>query len=91
MIIKNASVYTEDGQFVEKDIFIEGHIFTDSADKVTDGELIDAAGCYAVPGLTDIHFHGCVGHDFSDGTREAIAALAVYQLSVGVTNIVPAT
>lgn len=91
MIIKNASVYTEDGQFVEKDIFIEGHIFTDSADKVTDGELIDAAGCYAVPGLTDIHFHGCVGHDFSDGTREAIDALAVYQLSVGVTNIVPAT
>lgn len=91
MIIKNASVYTEDGHFVEKDIFIEGHIFTDSADNVTDGELIDAAGCYAVPGLTDIHFHGCVGHDFSDGTREAIDALAVYQLSVGVTNIVPAT
>ena len=91
MIIKNASVYTEDGHFVEKDIFIEGHIFTDSADKVTDGELIDAVGCYAVPGLTDIHFHGCVGHDFSDGTREAIDALAVYQLSVGVTNIVPAT
>lgn len=91
MIIKNASVYTGDGYFAEKDIYIEGCIFTDSADKVTDGNLIDAAGCYAVPGLTDIHFHGCMGHDFSDGTREAIDALAAYQLSVGVTNIVPAT
>lgn len=91
MIIKNASVYTEDGHFEEKDILIEGCIFTDSVDKVTDKNVIDAAGCYAVPGLTDIHFHGCMGHDFSDGTREAIDALAAYQLSVGVTNIVPAT
>lgn len=91
MIIKNASVYAEEGYFVEKDILIEGHIFADSADKITDGTVIDAAGCYAVPGLTDIHFHGCRGYDFSDGTREAIDALAVYQLSVGVTNIVPAT
>lgn len=91
MIIKNADVYVEEGFFVKKDIFIEGSLFADSADEVTDGETIDAAGCYAVPGLTDIHFHGCMGHDFCDGTWEAIDAMAAYQLSVGVTNIVPAT
>ncbi|MDE7403953.1 MAG: N-acetylglucosamine-6-phosphate deacetylase, partial [Lachnospiraceae bacterium] len=32
-----------------------------------------------------------VGHDFCDGTREAIDAMAAYEASVGVTNIVPAT
>lgn len=91
MIIKNASVYTEDGRFLEKDIWIEKDRFTDCEQKVSDKTVIDASGCYAIPGLTDIHFHGCVGHDFCDGTREAIDAMAAYEASVGVTNIVPAT
>lgn len=91
MIIKNAGVYTEDGRFLEKDIYIDGAFFVDSADKVKDNLVVDAAGCYAIPGLTDIHFHGCMGHDFSDGTREAVDAMAAYEVSVGVTNIVPAT
>lgn len=91
MIIRNASVYTEDGIFVQKDIYIENGRFVDSADKVTDGQEISAEGCYAIPGLTDIHFHGCMGFDFCDGTREAIDQMAAYELSAGVTNIVPAT
>lgn len=91
MIIKNASVYTEDGIFLDKDIFIEGNYFVDSEEKVTDKTEIDGTGCVAIPGLTDIHFHGCVGYDFCDGTKEAIDAMAAYEASVGVTNIVPAT
>lgn len=91
MIIKNASVYTEDGIFLEKDIYIEGNRFVDCADKVSDKKEIDASGCVAIPGLTDIHFHGCMGQDFCDGTREAIDTMAAYEASVGVTNIVPAT
>lgn len=91
MIIKNASVYTEDGRFISKDIWIEEDRFVDCEQKVSDKTVVDASGCYAIPGLTDIHFHGCVGHDFCDGTREAIDAMAAYEASVGVTNIVPAT
>ncbi len=91
MIIKNASVYTEEGKFVSKDIYIKDSIFTDHASEADDGQEVDAAGCVAIPGLTDIHFHGCMGHDFSDGTREAIDAMAAYEVSVGVTNIVPAS
>ena len=53
--------------------------------------MLDAKGCYLIPGLTDIHFHGCVGHDFCDGTHESIEAMAVYEASQGVTTIVPAT
>lgn len=91
MIIKNASVYTEEGKFVSKDIYIKDAVFTDQAAEADDGQEIDAAGCVAIPGLTDIHFHGCMGHDFSDGTQEAIDAMAAYEVSVGVTNIVPAS
>jgi len=91
VIIKNASVYTEDGIFVTKDIYIEGDSFTDCVEKVTDKSEIDASDCYAIPGLTDVHFHGCMGHDFCDGTREAVDEMALYEASVGVTNIVPAT
>jgi N-acetylglucosamine-6-phosphate deacetylase len=54
-------------------------------------EIIDASGCYMIPGLTDIHFHGCVGRDFCDGTEEAIQAIADYEASEGITTIVPAT
>ena len=46
---------------------------------------------YAIPGLIDLHFHGCKGDDFCDGSRDAIARIAEYEASVGVTAIAPAT
>lgn len=91
MIIQNASVYTENGNFVNKDIYIANGYFVSDEATARDGLIFDASGCYAIPGLTDIHFHGCMGQDFSDGTIEAIDAIASYEASVGVTNIVPAT
>lgn len=91
MIIKNADVYTEEGTFVRKDIYITGGLFANQNDESVIEPEIDATGCYAIPALTDIHFHGCVGYDFCDGSREAIAAMAEYEASVGVANIVPAT
>ncbi len=91
MIIKNASVYTEDGVFARKDVYIEGGYFVDTQEHLADKTEIDGTDCIAIPGLTDIHFHGCAGYDFCDGTIEAIDALAAYEASVGVTNIVPAT
>jgi len=89
MKIINAKVYTEEGTFVEKDIYMEKEKITDKDNG--DGIVIDGKGCYAIPGLTDIHFHGCVGYDFCDGTAEAIANMAKYEASIGVTTIVPAT
>ena len=91
MIIKNADVYTEDGTFVPKDIYIEGEYFVSSRENISDRQELDASGCYAIPALTDIHFHGCQGYDLCDATPEAIDAMAAYQASVGVANIVPAT
>lgn len=72
---------------MKEDICIEGDRFSSSAD----GETFDATGLYAIPGLVDVHFHGCVGFDFCDGTHEAFGALAEYQVQNGVTSICPAT
>lgn len=91
MIVKNADVYTEGKGFVPRDILMEGDSFVSCMQQVSDRTEIDVNGCYAIPGLTDIHFHGCAGYDFCDGTRAAIDAMAAYEASVGVTNIVPAT
>lgn len=88
MIIKNVLVYTEDKYFEEGTIYIENGMFAESAN---DDIVIDGQGCYAIPGLVDVHFHGCMGADFCDGTPEAIATIAEYEASQGVTTIVPAT
>lgn len=88
MIIKNVLVYTEDKYFEEGTIYIENGVFVENA---SDDEVIDGQGCYAIPGLVDVHFHGCMGADFCDGTPEAIATIAEYEASQGVTTIVPAT
>ncbi len=92
MIIKNASVFSAGGQFEQGDVLIQeqtGRIATDPAQ--AGEQILDASGLYAIPGLVDLHFHGCVGHDFCDATEAAIQAIADYQASVGVLAICPAT
>ena len=88
-VIKNIKVYTEKKQFTEGDVVIRDGLFVDV--DCGDEEVIDGEGCYAIPGLIDLHFHGCMGHDFCDGTKEAIQEIARYEASVGVTAIAPAT
>ena len=59
---------------------------TDAADKV-----IDLKGKYLAPGFIDMHTHGAGGHDFMDGTEEAIKGACMTHLSHGTTSIVPTT
>ena len=54
-------------------------------------DVLDGKGAYAIPGLIDLHFHGCRGFDFCDDSMEAIEKMAEYEASVGVTAIAPAT
>ena len=88
MIIKNAKIYTEQKTFACGEICIQNDLFAMKTDDPTE---IDAQGCYAIPGLIDLHFHGCMGYDICDGTREALSQIARYETSVGVTAIAPAT
>lgn len=90
MRIKNVLKYTEDYHFTPGSITISGERFIEGRE-AEDEALLDGEGCYAVPGLIDIHFHGCMGADFCDGTVKAIETLAAYEASIGVTAICPAT
>lgn len=89
MIIKNVKIFGEDRIFTEGEAGVKDGRFVPVNE--ADGEVVDGEGCYMIPGLVDIHFHGCVGDDFCDASTEAIANMAKYEASIGVTSICPAT
>ena len=92
MIIRNADIYTEDHRFLKGTVAVENGRFVGNAEADgTDSRSVDAEGLYMIPGLIDIHFHGCRGADMCDGTEQALDVITAYEASVGVTSICPAT
>ena len=61
------------------------------ASEIGDAEVIDAAGGYASPGLIDIHIHGYLGEDTSDGSEEGLIKMAEGIAQNGVTAWLPTT
>lgn len=49
----------------------------------------DLGGARVLPGLVDIHIHGCAGADFSDGKAEGLRTMAAYLAGEGVTSFLP--
>lgn len=87
--VVNGEVFLGDG-FQERDIDIcEARIVREG--EAAEGICLDASGCIVVPGLIDLHFHGCDGADISDGTIEAASTIAGYEASRGICAICPAT
>ena len=95
MIIDNVYIYTPDKKFVKGGIILKGEqiqaVYEAKDTPKFEEEVFDGNGAYAIPGLIDLHFHGCKGDDFCDGTKEAIGRIAEYEASIGVTAIAPAT
>ncbi len=92
--IINGIVFHEDGSFAPDTVYMRGEKIVTETDYHSSSEeecVTDAAGNYVIPGLTDIHFHGCMGSDCCDGTVEALRIMARYELRQGVTSITPAT
>ena len=54
-------------------------------------ETIDAEGLYVSPGFINIHIHGCNGFDAMDEETEALAKIAEFLPSTGVTSFLPTT
>ena len=105
MVIHNVKVYTETNGFQEGIVVVEkDRIWNVFLQDTLDYELqkkryvqygtadcLDGGGGYLIPGMIDIHLHGCKGYDFCDGTLEAVEKIAEYQAAIGVTTIAPAT
>ena len=82
MQVKNGNVFLPDFHFKKGDVAFENGVITEKAG----GEVIDAEGCFVVPGFVDIHTHGAVGCDFCEGVMEHDEKIARYEASVGVTS-----
>ena len=87
MRIINGQVFDLEQGFLSRDVLTDGRQIASASG---DDQILDAAGCYVIPGLVDVHFHGCVGEDFSDATPDGLQKIANYELSQGVTYICPA-
>ena len=53
--------------------------------------VIDAGGRAVIPGLIDMHIHGYLGQDASDGSFEGLRAMAEGLVKNGVTGFLPTT
>jgi N-acetylglucosamine-6-phosphate deacetylase len=89
--ITNIKVYGEDHKFREGEIHISDGKFVTKEEDKDSSNVVDGKGAYAIPGLVDIHFHGCVGEDFCDASLEGLQKMADYEASIGVTSICLAT
>ncbi len=95
--IKGGMVFDPDFVFRKHDVCIKDGVFAGNSEVSGDPEadrgvqVIDAGNMWVIPGLTDIHFHGCLGHDLCEGDPEVIGLMAGYEEKRGVTTICPAT
>ena len=90
MRIINGSVFDGEG-FVERDVHAADGRFVEEAACAEGGETVDASGCYVIPGLVDLHFHGSAGADISDGDLAGLHKMGAYEASRGITALCPAT
>ncbi|MCI8423358.1 MAG: N-acetylglucosamine-6-phosphate deacetylase [Lawsonibacter sp.] len=88
MRIQNAKVYAGK-QFVQGGIEFDRTIT--AVGQISGPADWDAQGCYVIPGLVDIHTHGAMGEDFSDGRPEGLPALSRYYAAHGVTSFLATT
>lgn len=91
--IKNGKVILPDGILENSVLAFDGKIlgFCEEKDIPSNAEVIDAEGGYVAPGLIDIHIHGYLGEDVSDGNAQGIFKMANGIMKNGVTAFCPTT
>ncbi len=87
MLIKNARLLAEDFSFTEGDITLEGGVISEIG-KADGSADIDASGLTVIPGLVDIHTHGCGLWESYDGSG-AVADIARFLAKNGTTSFLP--
>lgn len=89
MIIKNARVFTKD-EFQNVDIKVENGKFAKIADCIEPEEsetILDYTGKMVIPGMVEVHSHGCLGFDFCTATASEIDAMRRFYGSHGTTSL----
>ena len=91
MYFTNATLFTESGwQTGSFEVTDEGKFGAILPDAVP-ADAVDLQGAKVIPGLVDVHIHGAMGADFSDGDPNGLRKMARYLLKEGVTGFTPAS
>ena len=89
--IVNGKIVTPSG-VVENQILLFQQTVVGIESTLPEGcEVIDAAGGYVAPGLIDVHTHGYLGADASDGEISGLKIMAEGMAKNGVTGFYPTT
>mgnify|MGYP004462392571 FL=1 len=90
MILKNAEVFNGDFEKIRADVKIDGEKISKIGD-FSSAEGLDLTGLVVMPGLIDMHIHGCGGADTGDATPEALETMSQTLVKNGVTSFCPAS
>lgn len=85
MILKNGFVLDKSFHFIKADVLVENGKIAHIG-KCDGADSVDCTGKYIIPGLVDIHTHGCGGKDACEGTKEALDILSLTQGKGGITS-----
>lgn len=86
MIIKNGLVLNKSFNFIQADVEIKDGKIVNIGENLDGKDVIDAKGDYVIPGLVDVHTHGCGGKDTCDATKEAMDVMSSVQGKAGITS-----
>jgi N-acetylglucosamine-6-phosphate deacetylase len=91
MFYKNARIFGSDFQFHMGAFEVKDGLFGEVLPETVPADAIDLGGATVIPGLIEVHSHGCAGADFSDGDYEGLKAMAKQYAQWGVTSFAPAS
>ena len=90
--IVNGTILLPEGQVEDKVLLMDGSRIAGLSDEAPKGaEIVDAAGGVVAPGLIDVHCHGMMGWDSTDGSVEEIRAMSRWKAKWGTTAWLPTT
>ncbi|WP_077328067.1 N-acetylglucosamine-6-phosphate deacetylase [Virgibacillus siamensis] len=94
LLIKNATIYTEEKGNVQGSLLIENNKIKEINDQLEPSEgteVIDGKGLNLIPGFIDGHIHGADGSDVMDATEAALDKMAAVLPAEGTTAFLATT
>ena len=93
--IKNGKIIMPSGEITGKVLVFSGNIVDvineDQIGSYGFGDVYDAEGGIVAPGFVDLHIHGYMGEDSSDGIEKGLLDMASEITKNGVTTWLPTT